>query len=181
MVAQRCSPCTRVYSRGHKETALTSWFNGCRNEWLSFSDSLHGFFYLLVGGIGLHPLIQIQSSRQGVQPASTSVNFISSLKHIHGASTAHHGGFMYSFLLGVHGLHELQEIGRKGLKQTSVLLSVWEDCSSTCVVNTTVTDPILTWGFMFGPCIPMAAICSMLGPPRPPNGVPPIWNMQTLH
>lgn len=39
----------------------------------------------------------------------------------------------------------------------------------------------LTWGFMFGPGIPMAAICSMLGAPRPPNGVPPIWgNRQTL-
>lgn len=34
----------------------------------------------------------------------------------------------------------------------------------------------LTWGFMFGPGIPIAAICSMFGAPRPPNGVPPIWN-----
>lgn len=30
------------------------------------------------------------------------------------------------------------------------------------------------WGFMFGPGIPIAAICSMLGAPRPPNGVAPI-------
>lgn len=27
---------------------------------------------------------------------------------------------------------------------------------------------------MLGPGIPIAAICSMLGAPRPPNGVPPI-------
>lgn len=42
------------------------------------------------------------------------------------------------------------------------------------VATMNVAHLMLTWGFMFGPGIPIAAICSMLGAPRPPNGVPPI-------
>lgn len=44
---------------------------------------------------------------------------------------------------------------------------------TTC--GQTSLDPILTWGFMLAPGIPMAAIWSMLGAPRPPNGVAAIW------
>lgn len=81
-----------------------------------------------------------------------------------------------SFLLGVHGLHELQEVCRKCLKEKPgeyYQKGIWLE--NAVIMN--ATDQVLTWGFMLGPGIPMAAICSMLGAPRPPNGVPPIWNV----
>ena len=52
---------------------LTSRLDGCGDEGLGFPDPLHGLLDLLVGGVGLHGLVQVHPRRHMVQPTVAGV------------------------------------------------------------------------------------------------------------
>ncbi len=129
---QRISAMSFLPNGKQRNRALTSWFNGCRDQRLSLSDSLHGLFNLLIGGVRLQPRVQGQSGRQWIQSERAIKYSVFSQKNILANWTAYPGWRLCCFLLGVHGLHELQEVCRKSLKTIKGIFSFQVNFVLTC-------------------------------------------------